>query len=85
MSRQRISNPHIRLYYGFVPHNPLTETEMSYEAKKPDGPDPELNPEHFDSYRIRPERKPTPESEAYYEDFFSHMRERPDSVPTKKS
>ena len=50
---------------------------MSDEAKKPSGPDWKVNPELFDDYDIREERKPTPESEAYYQSLMAMM-------PTKK-
>lgn len=46
---------------------------MSDEAKKPDGPDPERNPELFDDYDLREERTPTPESEAYYQSLMAMM------------
>jgi len=44
---------------------------MSDEAKKPAGPDPELNPELFDDYDVREEREPTPESEEYYKSLMA--------------
>jgi hypothetical protein len=43
---------------------------MNEEAKKPSGPDPNVNPELFDDYDFREERKPTPESEEYYRSMF---------------
>ena len=47
---------------------------MNEEARNP-GPDPNLNPELFDDYDIREERKPTPESEAYYKSLMARMGE----------
>ncbi|RYU62009.1 hypothetical protein EWI61_04310 [Methylolobus aquaticus] len=44
---------------------------MSDETKKPSGPDWKVNPELFDDYDIREERKPTPESEAYYQSLMA--------------
>ena len=56
---------------------------MSDEAKKPAGPDPETNPELFDDYDFREERKPTPEGEAYYKSLMAMMprKKKPADAP----
>ena len=59
---------------------------MTNQPEKPnetEGPDATKNPELFDDYDFRPERKATPESEAYFDDLMSEAPWRKERAEAK--